>query len=239
MKNLNLYQRFATGQLDGILTRLDIARFKKYGRDQQPEYFDADPNFFDTNAKYNGITKLHKNSLRHISNHGDLEEVTSYRDGKTAHGYKVKTAHQCVIEYLQKKDMIPGEVSEDTVFSMPFSEDINQLLLIFKWMLAIQKVNGNHLSTITREDISSLGLSMTVKQLHFRLKAILDGSFVTLRYNEDDNVLEYKVGGRDSLPGTGFGYVKLKVTQYTGLLQTIQKDIENRIQLSKESVSDI
>jgi hypothetical protein len=228
MKYETFYKTFTTGQIDGILTLLAIQEFKQKGADQDPQYFDADPKFFDKSNKYIGVTKQMKNSLRHVMNHGELKKFESSRDGRTTEGYLVTPTPECVIDYLQRKDMKVGEPDWLDEYSMPFAEEINQLLLIFKWVLGIQRLNDNTVTTITSDDISSLDLPYTVKQLHFRLKTLLGSSFATLRYMEDDNTIEYKVSSRDAFLNEGYGYVKLNVTQYVVLLNNIVKDHEER-----------
>lgn len=227
MKNYTFYKIFATGTIDGMLIRED----KKIDADKA-EYFDHGRR---PDCKYHQVVSLQRiiNTGNNIKDHIDV------RDNNMTVGKIVKGIDEAVFDYLCKKEYKPSfgdNIDYSYEFTMPFTDRINKMLLILKWVAGIQSINRKPNVTITDKDLSKIGLTISPLQLHKAIKEYFkDAVFSKNQYNWDTKELVLSVGGRDLTVSDGPGYVKLKSTQYIGLLDMIMNH-HKELQLVKSDI---
>lgn len=215
MKNYNYYKTFTTGLIDGILIRED----KKVPA-HTAEYYDH-------GRKVEGYKYYQETSLRRMLNASKtLKKHMEHRDGITTEGLVIKNnIDTCVYDYLCKLELKPSfgnDIDYTYEFAPPFTDTVNKMLLILKWVAGIQSITKSNQITITKEELSEIGLNMSPLDLHKAIKAIFkDAAFSKNVYNHDERYVVLGVGGRDLQVSEGYGYVNLKMTQYTGLLNAI------------------
>lgn len=216
MDKYNYYKTFSTGLIDGILIRED----KKIPT-TQAEYYDNERNV--SGEKWHQQTSLR----RMINSKDNIEKHLEVRDGTMTEGYAgLSNIDTCVYDYLCRLELKPsfgGEIDYTYEFAAPFSDTINKLLLIVKWVAGIQSITQENSVEITKDNLKEIS-TMSPLQLHKAIKELFkDDVFGRNHYNYDDNILTLMVGGRDRKISEGFGYIKIKTTQYTGLLNNIMK----------------
>lgn len=217
MKNYNYYKTFTTGLIDGILIRED-----KKIPDTQAEYYDQGRGVGD--QKWYQQTALR----RMLNKPAELESHTEVRDGTMTNGKVIKyNIDACVYDYLCKLELKPSfgnELDYSYEFAPPFTDTINKLLLLTKWISGIQSITEKTLIQIGKDEIEELDLNMTPLDLHKAIKATFkDSVFSMNRYNSDEKYVVLSIGGRDRKVTEGPGYVKLKTPQYIQLLNNIME----------------
>lgn len=140
-------------------------------------------------------------------------------------------------DYLDKLQMKPstGDINYDVEYASPFGNEINKLLLLFKWITGIQSITKDTVH-ITKEDLKAIDMEhMSTLDLKKTFSKIFWNSLVTNMWN--DGIWTVKIGSRDLRVGEGPGYINMRVS-IPHLVQKIEEYHNNLKDQKKQQEPD-
>ena len=182
---MNYYFNYTSGLIDNLLVRTKAENYTVDGKRANV-----------TNPKAPMPGRLHDQSRA-------FGELSIPIDG---------TNRSFLRDYLDKKEMKAGtgDINYDHEYASPFSNEINKLLLLFKWITGIQSITKNVVQ-ITREDLKAIDMEhMSTLDLKKTFGKLFWNSLVTNMWN--DGVWTIKVGGRDLRVDEGPGYINMRIS---------------------------
>lgn len=150
--------------------------------------------------------------------------------------------------WLLKQEMktVLGDLDYDYEYASPFKDGLTKTLLILKWITGIQSITKQEVR-ISKQDLERIGLnhpplhykiifdehygplsSHQLSKITGRHTRSLSGSLINNKYDPDTKEWVIKIGPRDTYVVDGPGSVRIKTTQFTGLLNMIIED-HNRL----------
>ena len=195
--NKEYYNKFAVGLIDGLLIRLD------------EEY-----------SMLDGVEGPTKNQNKHVRiRNGAILQSNVFVGEKQ--GHIMKTPERCVHDYLCKLNMIPSinkEIDYDKEYPSPFKDQFTRALLMLRWITGLQAMNNQDAVELTKEDLKEIELDhMSIMDW----KIMFDKAFRPVVSHYHEGTWTVKIGSRDTVPGTGPGTIKIKVSQISGLYNNI------------------
>lgn len=181
---MNYYFNFPSGLIDNLLVRTNAENYTVDGKRA---------NVTDTKAPMPG--RLHDQSRA-------FGELCIPIDGHN---------RSFLRDYLDKLEMkaSTGEINYDFEYASPFGNDINKLLLLYKWITGIQSITKNTVQ-ITKEDLKAIDMDhMSTLDLKKTFNKIFWNSLVINTWN--DGIWNIKVGGRDLRVDDGPGYINMRI----------------------------
>ena len=163
--------------------------------------------------------------------------------------WKKITLDETVHNWLIKSEMKPvlEDIDYDYEYVSPFPDNITKALLLLKWIIGIQVITKD-IVTITREDLAKIGYDhLSPLQLKINFDKIFgkhegikssnkqfNGCLTKNHYNEDTKEWYVKIGPREVIVDNGPGSVRIKTTQYNGLLDTIMQHHQEVLEETKK-----
>tara|TARA_R110002153_G_scaffold272842_1_gene442214 strand:- start:47 stop:769 length:723 start_codon:yes stop_codon:yes gene_type:complete len=163
--------------------------------------------------------------------------------------WKKLSTDETVHNWLIKSEMKPvlEDIDYDYEYKSPFDGTISKALLLLKWIIGLQVITKDTVS-ITREDLAKIGYDhLSPLQLKINFDKIfgktdglqynstkLNGCLTKNHYNEDTKTWDVKIGPREVIVDNGPGSVRIKTTQYNGLLDTIMQHHQEVLEETKK-----
>ena len=204
--NKEYYNKFAIGLIDGLLVRLD----QDYSQ------------LVNVDGDTRNQTK--KSRVRHgsiLNTEGQrTNSLTPSLIGEKK-GFLMVQPERSVHEWICKLNMIPStfeEIDYDKEYPSPFKDQFTRALLMLRWITGLQAMNNQDAVELTKEDLKEIELDhMSIMDW----KIMFDKAFRPVVSHYHEGTWTVKIGSRDTVPGTGPGTIKIKVSQISGLYNNI------------------
>ncbi len=200
---MNYYNTFTTGTIDSLLMNI--------GKDGYaiPVDLETDGDRKTEAHYYSKIRK--KRMIRNNVGKSKVRVGGPTTDKSRAFGYEITPVDTFLRTYLHKEAMeaVMEDFNYEHEYASPFDNGINQMLLIYKWIIGLQSITKN-IVDITKDDLAKLGMDhKSVMDIKIAFDKLFSHEIVKSTY--DSGTWFIKLGGRSLLVGEGPGYIKIKM----------------------------